>query len=38
MAEAPRRPQYPIGAVLVYMAAGVALGLIGWALLIHGSA
>jgi hypothetical protein len=37
MPQAPRRPQYRIQAVLVYIAAGVALGLVGWALFIHGS-
>ena len=28
-------PYYSIQAVLVYVALGVALGLVGWALLIH---
>jgi hypothetical protein len=28
-------PHYSIQAVLVYVALGVALGLVGWALLIH---
>jgi hypothetical protein len=31
------RPRYAIQAVLVYVAIGVALGMIGWALLIHDS-
>ena len=30
-------PQYAIQAVLVYIAIGVALGMVGWALLIHDS-
>jgi hypothetical protein len=37
MAQAHERPRYPIQAVLVYIAAGIALGLVGWALFIHGS-
>jgi hypothetical protein len=28
-------PHYAIQAVLVYIAVGVALGMVGWALLIH---
>jgi hypothetical protein len=38
MAEAPRPRRYPMQAVLVYVAAGIALGLVGWALFVHGSA
>jgi hypothetical protein len=30
-------PHYAIQAVLVYVAIGVALGMVGWALLIHES-
>jgi hypothetical protein len=29
------QPHYSIQAVLVYIALGVAVGLVGWALLIH---
>ena len=28
-------PHYSVQAVLVYIAVGVALGMVGWALLIH---
>ncbi len=28
-------PQYSIQAVLVYVAVGIALGLVGWAALLH---
>jgi len=35
MAQASGRPHYSIQAVLVYIAAGVALGMVGWALFIH---
>jgi hypothetical protein len=28
-------PHYTVQAVLVYIAVGVALGMVGWALLIH---
>jgi hypothetical protein len=31
------RSRYAIQAVLVYIAIGVALGMVGWALLIHDS-
>lgn len=31
-------PHYAVQAVLVYIAVGVALGMVGWALLIHGDA
>lgn len=33
MSREPRR--YPLQAVLVYLALGAALGMVGWAILIH---
>jgi hypothetical protein len=36
-AIAGHRVRYPVAALVVYVALGVALGMVGWALFLHGN-